>query len=84
MDKKQKLIISGLTVASLLTGTGIATAASFTMDSLDSVTREEEKKEEEAKCSAEKKKEKEDEAAKKKKKDGEMSCGEGSCGGSSH
>lgn len=77
MDKKQKLIISGLTVASLLAGSGSALATSFTMDSLDSVVHEEEKKEEEAKCSAEKKKEDE---AKKKKKDGEMSCGEGSCG----
>lgn len=72
MDKKQKLIISGVTVASLLMGTTTVQATDFSIDEVkkpnivkdhhdkDEKTDEDKKKKEEGNC-------------------GEGSCGEGSC-----
>lgn len=68
MDKKQTLLISGLTVASLLSGAAVTAAnhdaPAVAIKAAQDASQDEDKK---------------DKDEKEKKKEGEGSCGEGSC-----
>lgn len=81
MGKKENILITGLTVAGLLLSGTQATASTFQMDDLGTISLSTQDHED-GKCGEGKCGDKKDEKKKDKKKDkkADGSCGEGSCG----